>query len=226
MFEEYESLRKIVGNSLDCPGMGGNISVKNSDLFMIKSSGQDMKDYHWVTIESEEKFSFRYNCDTIETGKLKKMSMEYKLHKILPSKFVVHYHPAYVFPYLCSDYQFEFGTTLDYYTPGEELATALKDADAENIIFLKNHGVIIHADTIEEIHTLYNKIKDYFFEKTTVFYAPDDVIDSENTDLYLHRMLAEYIAQKKNLKLNTLSEKDINKLINNDDEKYRMEQIS
>jgi ribulose-5-phosphate 4-epimerase/fuculose-1-phosphate aldolase len=39
MNSDYLELQKIVGNLLDSPGAGGNISVKFKDSILVKSSG-------------------------------------------------------------------------------------------------------------------------------------------------------------------------------------------
>lgn len=218
---EYRELCTIVANPLDSPGKGGNASVKPNDkLLMIKSSGEDMKNpFHLYS----QGIGNDYNI---------KPSMEYKMHQHINKRFVLHYHPVYVLPYLCSDYSFDFGTTLEYYSPGKELAKAVKEAakdvddvDGEHIFFLRNHGVIIAADTIDEIKVLYNKIKDTFFIEENTIFTPDDLIDNKSDELWLFRQYIKYVALVEGLNTKTLSNENINILNNDNNEKYRKEKM-
>lgn len=231
-YHEYETLRKIVGTSLDSPGMGGNISIKYDDCLVVKSSGQDMKKPHFATVISDSpnlNFSFKATDNKIERISALKPSMEWKMHRDIPSKYVLHYHPIYVLPYLCSDYDFEFGDVIDYVTPGDDLSDAIRNLqkvkELDNIIFLRNHGVVIHGDSIQEVQSLYNKVKFEFFIQNTNSYTPDDVVDTNSSDLYLFRHYMEYFAQKHGFTLNKLSTEDKQKLLNNDDEKYRQAKV-
>ena len=213
MNEDYIELTKLVGNLLDAPGMGGNISVKCNGYMKVKASGQDMK----IANHSTSKV---LNDKTYEGPK---PSMEYLMHLAIDSKYVVHYHPVYVLPHLCSDYKFQFGATLDYVNPGVELADAVsKVYKTEKIIFLRNHGVIIHGDTLTAVKQQYHLIRLNFLESNFMPYTPDDVVDSNNVELYLFRKYIELFSIVNKLKLNTLSDETVAHLNNDMNEKYRM----
>ena len=148
--------------------------------------------------------------------------MEYLMHLKIPSKYVVHYHPIYVLPYLCSDYKFNFGTVIDYVHPGKHLADEIKKIEnLSNTIFLKNHGVIIHADSIDEIRKLYYKIKYEFDEIDFCTYTPDDSVDKNNPELLLARAYIRGIAKREGLKLKELSNDEKDKLKKDSNEIYR-----
>lgn len=215
--DDYRQLQQIVGNILDAPGMGGNISVKSGEVMLVKSSGQNMKD-------PDHYFSWVYGVDNYSG---KKPSMEYKFHLNLDSKYVVHYHPIYVMPYLCSDYEFNFdeSVTLPYVAPGNELAKLVNQNKDSSIMFLKNHGVIIHADSIDEIKSMHKKIKDEFFETNKVNYTPDDAIDVSSDELWLFRNYIEFIAEGNDLMLNSLTKEQVEVLKQDPNEKYRAGEI-
>ncbi len=97
-------------------------------------------------------------------------SMEAGFHAVIPSTYVFHIHSVYANIFTCMKY----GSTLikqifsdmsfdiiDYMNPGYELAYILsKKKSLPSIIFLKNHGIIVHGqdtvfclDLIQKIHT-------------------------------------------------------------------------
>jgi rhamnose utilization protein RhaD (predicted bifunctional aldolase and dehydrogenase) len=215
MNNEYFKLREIVGNLLDSPGCGGNVSVKNNKLMLIKPSGIDLKNIHEPTLIFNSEYIFG-----------DKPSMEWKFHYLLKSKYVIHYHPIYVLPYLCSNYNFTFGEVVGYKTPGVELFKIIeKIKKPNNILFLKNHGVIIHANSIDKIIIHYNKIKDEFFKDIDICYTPDEVINASSPELYLFKLAIQQLSMKNNIKLNALTNKEVELLKNNKDEKYRKSMI-
>lgn len=227
-FKDYSILLDLVGNILDAPSVGGNISVKDENMILIKSSGEDLKnkksDACLINLENNDVISGGYFLkeDFFEYNKLRKPSMEYSFHKNFKSKYVIHYHPIYVLPYLCSDYTFNVNIkVIPYKNPGKELADSLNDCHESHIIFLRNHGIIIHSDSIEEIKESYYKIKNDFFTKNSEVYTPDDFVDKNNYDLWLFRNYIEYTSLIKNLNLMQISKSAKEYLENDKNEKYR-----
>lgn len=222
----YYRLSKLV-TLLDAPGMGGNISVKYDDSIMIKSSGQNMKVDHIITTcdnNGQTKYSYDFTDECVIDAI--KPSMEIGMHMNLKCKYVFHYHPAYVLPYLCSvgsDDQLITGHVIEYVSPGEELAQSVIGVDSE-IIWLKNHGVVLQSDSIERIEELYYIIKSEYFGTTynDTAYTPDDVVDSNNLELWLFRQYIEYTASKRFLQLKSLTDECKSKLLSDSNEKYRM----
>jgi len=238
MFSDYPFLLKIIGNILDSPGFGGNISIKDDKKILIKSSGEDLKnensDCCIVNLKDDSVIGGGYfsRDEFTATNISRKPSMEYSFHKLIESKYVVHYHPVYVLPYLCSDYSFETEKQkienlkiIDYYHPGKDLAEYLETTEKSKRLFLRNHGVIIHGDTLQDIIISYNIIKNNFFKTHSKTYTPDDYIDEKSLELWLFRHVIENIARKENIKLNQLSVESINHLRNDLDEKYRKEKM-
>jgi len=110
----------------------------------------------------------------------KRPSVETLLHDLLPQRYVVHSHPAMVNALTCArngkgEAESLFGTKalwIPSVKPGLTLALTLKEALAEyvrlnqtppHIILLQNHGMVIAADSPEEIkeitRSLINKIE-------------------------------------------------------------------
>jgi rhamnose utilization protein RhaD (predicted bifunctional aldolase and dehydrogenase)/NAD(P)-dependent dehydrogenase (short-subunit alcohol dehydrogenase family) len=102
-------------------------------------------------------------------------SVETSMHEIINYSFVVHTHPTLVNAIMCcpdaeKQTQQLFGDDVLYvpYTdPGYILfkkvesdlkAYREKFGKEPNIIFLQNHGIFVAANTVAEIHTLYDKV--------------------------------------------------------------------
>lgn len=221
--KDYQELCKIFGNILDAPSKGGNISIKNDECFIIKASGEDLKKEHKISIFKNNINSFSYYKDYSED--IVKPSMEIKMHMVLKNKYVAHYHPVYILPYLCAkEYKFENYKTIDFALPGNDLYEALSKSysyEEKGIILLRNHGVVVYAEQIQDIIKLYNQLKSEFFEQNDFVYTPDDAVDKTNEELWLFRNVMENIAIKKQINLNPLKVSEVNKLLNLPDEQYR-----
>lgn len=221
--KDYQDLRKIFGNILDAPSKGGNISIKNDKYFIIKASGEDLKKEHKISIFKNNVNSFSYYKDY--SVDIVKPSMEIKMHMVFKNKYVAHYHPVYILPYLCAkEYKFENYETIDFALPGNDLYEALSKSysyQEKGVVLLRNHGVVIYAEKIQDIIELYNQLKSEFFEKNDCVYTPDDAVDKTNEELWLFRNVIENIASKKQINLAPLKANEIYKLLNLSDEKYR-----
>lgn len=123
----------------------------------------------------------------------KRPSVETLLHDLLPQRYVVHSHPAMVNALTCARNgkdvaELLFGTRalwIPSVKPGLTLALTLKKALAEysrlnqpnpQIILLQNHGMVIAANSPEEIkaitRSLINKIESRIIRKPDYTYAP------------------------------------------------------
>ncbi len=221
--KDYQDLRKIFGNILDAPSKGGNISIKNDKYFIIKASGEDLKKEHKISIFKNNVNSFSYYKDY--SVDIVKPSMEIKMHMVFKNKYVVHYHPVYILPYLCTrEYKFENYKAIDFVLPGNDLYEALSKSysyQEKGVVLLRNHGVVIYAEQIQDIIELYNQLKSEFFEQNDFVYTPDDAVDKTNEELWLFRNVIESIAIKKQINLHPLKVSEIDKLLNLPDEQYR-----
>lgn len=156
-------------------GGGGNTSVKNNGVMTIKASGfrlDEMSvDSGHVTVKTANINQFlsepvpEGNPDTqikeiamqsIEGNSSFLPSMETGFHAVL-KPYVIHTHPIAVNALLCCnkaqdllrialpDIPFLF---LEYLNPGYFLSKAIADYPSPpDVIFLKNHGLIVHANT-------------------------------------------------------------------------------
>ena len=177
--DEYIYLSKLFGQeTYNIQGKGGNISIKFNNYIIIKSSG---------VIQGNCNYNYGYSLLDINTDKIllgDKESMEYNFHK-LTKKYTVHIHYTPINNYLCSEHNLNSLNKLidilnkqqinyvliDYYPPGKELAYNInKVYNNQELILLKNHGIIITNDNIDDLIILYHKINLLFNQDNTTSY--------------------------------------------------------
>lgn len=167
--DNYILLSKIFGACLDMvQGKGGNISVKDEEILIIKQSGFDMsqtvadKGYVLCSIPKLTQ-KFQEQNESLESTVLAgngKPSMESFFH-LLPHRYIVHIHPTSFLNLLCqSDLHllntlFPKALCIPYVQPGFELSVMIhKLYTGQELIFLQNHGIIFLADSIDSIISL------------------------------------------------------------------------
>lgn len=213
---DYQELKRLVNNILDCPSKGGNISVKLKDDIIIKSSGVDLKSEIDRVSTKDKSFEFYKKWTEID---YLKPSMEINFHKAIKSKYVLHYHPVYIL-LLQDDLPFDTDV-IDYIKPGSDELTEAVSKCNKKIIYLKNHGVILHSDSLQEIKDLYNKLSEFNIFKIIRFnYTPDMVVLENSTDLALHKFIFRVF--KNITKIEELDQDDVNDLLNDENEMYRI----
>jgi rhamnose utilization protein RhaD (predicted bifunctional aldolase and dehydrogenase) len=187
--DEYIDLCKMFGALTEwIQGPGGNFSIKNKSNILIKRSGALVsavtQDNNWILCDIEKiKECILMGNEDATSSVIKgsgKPSIEVFLHCI-SSKFVLHFHPTPLLGLLCSDVISNYsklGTytckIIEYYKPGLELAKHIDNTNYD-IYFLKNHGVIIHGDTIEEIINKMKVISSNLFPKSTSYSDIDTI---------------------------------------------------
>jgi HAD superfamily hydrolase (TIGR01549 family) len=187
---DFFKMCKDFGNDFNLVQLGGgNISVKNNDLMIIKSSGVAMKDVNNFSIINNEKLLIDlknkiYNpLNNYLLFNKNKPSIETYMHSIL-KKYTVHLHPIDINKILVRKNAYNIiknmypnALILNYISPGINIAKKLleKELNNINIIFLLNHGVIYTSDNLEEIYKMVNfKNEDYICQ---------DIYLNENIEL-------------------------------------------
>ncbi len=171
-FEEFVQLCKYVGVRQDwVQAGGGNISVKRGDVMYIKSSGctlfevsesENYQELDWGLIKEDvlkhdvsDIMAYSFNKDL--GGRA---SIESAFHS-LTRKYTVHIHPQSVLAAMSicpNDLKKAFPDALfiPYIKPGNDLAYELakyckNGGGFSSIVFLENHGVIIHSNSFLKI---------------------------------------------------------------------------
>lgn len=169
-------------------GAGGNVSWKENDVLWVKGSGTwlanaDKEDIfvpvdlnHLQTALHEANFEVTPKVVTTQPEQKLRPSIETVLHALMPQKIVVHLHAITALSHLVTlackeniDALFQYASTssiqyafVDYHKPGPELAQAiqqsLKHNPKANVVFLKNHGIVLGAESIEDIYKLLQEI--------------------------------------------------------------------
>lgn len=162
-------------------GAGGNVSWKEGDTLWIKASGTRLSEAHLNDIfvavdyfslkQSIHQGNYSASINMKHVSKLKP-SIETMLHALVPSKVVVHLHSIEILSHLVRAHcEMEIARVLEgkfhyalvnYYKPGADLAAAvslaLKNDSSCSILFLKNHGIVIGGENVEEVRQLLNQL--------------------------------------------------------------------
>jgi rhamnose utilization protein RhaD (predicted bifunctional aldolase and dehydrogenase) len=158
-------------------GAGGNVSWKDADTLWIKASGTWLAEAGQKDIfvpvdlralkKAADNGDFATRPESREASELKP-SIETMLHALMPHPIVVHLHAVEILACLVretveTEIETRIGTSLKwavvpYRKPGADLAKAVYDAlslrpDAD-ILFLRNHGVVIGGKDIPHIEAL------------------------------------------------------------------------
>jgi len=180
MLSEYVDLCRLVGSWPDwVQGPGGNISIKECNRLLVKRSGALIADTTdkkgWVICDiSQIQVALNEGREDIAATVLEgegKPSIEAFLHTF-PSRIIVHLHPAPLMKYLCSNdsdpYSRIPNRTVEYFKPGIPLMRALQSVYDPLIplYFLKNHGLILMADTTDTILSFMTRIQEDLFDIT------------------------------------------------------------
>ena len=199
---------KLGQDRLIVQGAGGNISWKEDEVLWIKGSGTwlanaDKEDIfvpvdlkHLQIALSNANFAVEPKMIKDQAAQKLSPSIETILHALMPQKIVAHLHAinplshlvtkdcAALISQICKQKNID-GVFVEYHKPGLHLAKAvyiaLQNTSSTNVIFLKNHGIVIGAETIEEIYSLLNKIDKAFAPKQNVIkssLAPENISKS------------------------------------------------
>lgn len=185
---DFVFLSKFFGQGIEnIQGKGGNISIKFNDYLIIKSSGcihGNINIYNGISVLKNGIKIF---------GLIP--SMEYHFHLDM-KKYTVHLHYTPINKYLfttehmdLSNFKLNY-TTIDYFEPGIQLSKKIKEKYINHeIIFLKNHGIILTADTLDEILVNYKYIHTFF---TVDSYEKYDICKYLYDNLRLCKVIREY----------------------------------
>ena len=203
--DDLVEITSKIGNVLDSPGYGGNVSVKTLDGLYIKASGTALREPFQIIHENDSR----------------KVSLEIGMHKNSKFKFVLHYHPIYIIPIISGALLDRFSKynpkIVEYRTPGADLSDCT--IGDNKLIFLRNHGVIIQSNSASECSEIIDDLAEYK-PKIKYFYCPDDFVMQDNPEQILANAFIELFLRYSNKELDTLSTEQCKKLLT-PDEKYR-----
>jgi len=191
-------------------GPGGNVSWKDNDVLWIKASGK------WLAKACDEEIfvpvslsylqeaisNKNFSCSPLILGGTKlRPSIETMLHALMPQKVIAHLHAIEALAHLVrknaetrlaelinDSIKWVF---VDYYKPGAELAACVSAKltlipEAE-VIFLKNHGIVIGAPDIPNLERILRKITKLLFTKPFLSeLIPFDFVIKNNPNTFLN----------------------------------------
>jgi len=210
-FEEFLYLNKLYGLDELVQAGGGNISIKhavNSNTIIIKSSGfnfHDVTQHDGFAILKLINYDELINCNYDLTNLIisgKNPSIETYFHLFL-KKYTVHLHPTLINIYMCSNRELPILNTpyviIDYFKPGVNLSNEIyKKYNGENIIFLKNHGVVFTSDNLDELKQLIYECYNKFIDNSNTQHIFTDLQSYEELiKLYPNKILLKLTTQYK-----------------------------
>lgn len=167
------------GNILWIKGSGAWLAnADKEDIFVPV----DLK--HLQDALMKKQFDIKPQLMPLQGGRQLRPSIETILHALMPQKIVLHLHAVNILSYLvikdCEklfkrimasspDAHLIDSILVDYHKPGSELAQAVQrnliKGASINVAFLKNHGIVVGADSIHEIYALLSSINKIFISK-------------------------------------------------------------
>ena len=189
---------------------GGNVSWKTDTELWIKASGMWLADAKNKSIfipvnlvslnEALKRGDYSFKPEILNNQK-NRPSIETLLHALMPQKIVAHLHLVDLMAKLIlkdceKDILRVMGDNyicafVDYCKPGPDLAKALHETVKSNnnidIIFLKNHGIVVGADKVEDLRRIINNLliktkinpRTMLFKKAECTNVKEPIIDSE-----------------------------------------------
>lgn len=204
--------KEIGRNVAYIQGGGGNTSVKFDDARMaVKASGCLLKDMSlsdgmsvvdyvemssYIAVPDADDNVFNEHIRSMVIAMNDRPSMETGCHALL-NKFVIHTHSVYVNLLTCSvegpdlsAHLFPDASWLPYITPGRDLTVAVRDLVIQKgippkVIFLKNHGLMVSAETASASYDIHEKIN----RKIRDFFDLDEI----NSDIQIQSRCIDYI---------------------------------
>jgi len=172
---------KIGKNSLLVQGAGGNASWKHNNILWVKASGTWLVDaikkdifvpIDLVHLQQEISNNNFSSVPRVIGDSNLKPSIETLLHALMPHKVVLHLHAIEILSHLVRfNPEIIFSKLIDtsinwslieYFKPGEDLARevskSLRDNSNIDVVFLKNHGVVIGGKSVEDIEKILKKL--------------------------------------------------------------------
>lgn len=180
---EFRTLSREIGvNPQLVQGPGGNTSIKQEGVMWIKASGTLLADALdkdiFVAVDPvramrELDGAGDGSCRSalIDAKRKLRPSIETTFHAMFPQKFVFHFHSVATICHvispqgrsqLANKLQGLSWVCVPYQKPGIPLTKAIRAAVGENdaqVVVLKNHGVIVLGESIEEVKGLIDRVE-------------------------------------------------------------------
>lgn len=155
-------------------GAGGNTSLKEKGRLLVKASGTRLSDALardiFVEVDLDAARAMADGAPA-PAGSGLRPSIETSLHGVMPHRFVAHFHSVEVIAFAVrTDGETALAALLQdfawgwvrYLKPGEALGNAVRALLAEraiDVVMLGNHGIVIGAESCEEIDRTFGAVR-------------------------------------------------------------------
>ena len=215
-----EFCHKIGKDQLLVQGAGGNISWKNENELWVKASGKWIADakkeeiFVKVDLEDLKEQIKKKNFDSspqMLSGSDLRPSIETIMHALMPQKVVVHLHAIEPLSVLvrknCEEelnaimtkYNFDW-LLIDYVKPGkllaEEIYSGLLRKPEADLLFLKNHGIVVAANSAEDLDKKLEEVNK-LFKSSNLWQSSDNSlqINDNSNDLRGYKLVEDLSIQ-------------------------------
>lgn len=205
---------RVARDSLIVQGGGGNASWKEASVLWVKASGTRLGDANIRDIfmpvdltHLQERLALGdFNVEPRSLGgDGSRPSIETLLHALMPQKYVLHVHAidplailvredaeASLIECMTSKLTWVF---VEYHKPGGTLAQAIKDnasqLDQVDVIFMANHGIVVAADTVNDLENKLNEVLELTRQTPCSLEANLPLIKKEPTELAKNYQFSE-----------------------------------
>lgn len=180
---------RIGGDPLLTQASTGNTSIKLDDVLWIKASGRWLADakHEDILVPLDLREVKRYMSQQIDPAEIYACaSIETSMHAVLPHRVVLHVHSVNTIAWAVrQDARQQLQRHLDGlrwrwvpYVPSglplaQEIESVLSASVDANVLVLGNHGLVIAADTCEEVTRLLSDVERRLAIRPRLANAPD-----------------------------------------------------
>lgn len=180
---------RIGGDPLLTQASTGNTSIKLDDVLWIKASGRWLADakHEDILVPLDLREVKRYMSQQIDPAEIYACaSIETSMHAVLPHRVVLHVHSVNTVAWAVrQDARQQLQRHLDGlrwrwvpYVPSglplaQEIESVLSASVDANVLVLGNHGLVIAADTCEEVTRLLSDVERRLAIRPRLANAPD-----------------------------------------------------
>lgn len=174
----------------DLKNMADFVSV---NFKKINYSLNELVSSNFDEITCEARYSKILESSKINTLSTLRPSMELGFHSVIPSRFVMHFHSILCLLLLekpCTNFLSKLKSKfpieeIGYFTPGFSLTKKLMNQNFDKKIFLlKNHGVILHFDDIDDFEIFQNFHNEVFLGLNSIFQTDISIVVNKIIDTY------------------------------------------
>lgn len=205
-----------VGGDMYIKSSGYLLKEVNEEYGFVRSQYKDISSFftkHIPNGNNERKLNELIENTILQNGHLGTPSLETGMHAVINSKFVIHTHSVYANVFNCISDTKKYLKLLmknypvaiiPYRNPGYHLASYIAELQSNTILptvlFLKNHGLVLHGDRMSELIRLHSEINEilrvFIQEKTGKTYTIVNHYKKLNNHMFPDSIVYDSVSRK------------------------------